>query len=327
MGTTQRLEIVDFLRGFSIFTIVIMHLLQMYPISPILMKASSFGGAGVHVFILCSGFGLYLSYLNKPLSYGQFLRRRFLKVYIPYIIIILFSAIIPFYNTSPEKWLQLLSHLFLYKMFVESYECSYGIQFWFVSTIIQFYIFWPFVLRLFKRGGVYLALFISLIWSSIIGICDLSDERILNSFFLQYLWEFILGMKIASFYKNNPQKFHIPTYKWLIPISIIGLVLTGITGFMGGIFKSYNDLPSLFGYMSLAIILYKVAIKSVNYFFIFTNKISYEWYLVHMLIFGCCSYYLMQTELPIIIQALIGLILSYLCAIIYHQILHKLKLI
>ena len=182
---TQRLDIIDFLRGFSIFTIVVMHLLQMYPISPILMKASSFGGAGVHVFILCSGFGLYLSYLNKPLSYTQFLRRRFLKVYLPYIIVILLSAIIPFYNPSPDKWLQLLSHLFLFKMFVENYECSFGVQFWFVSTIIQFYLFWPLILRLFKWGGVFLALFISLVWSSFVGIYELSDYRIWNSFFLQ----------------------------------------------------------------------------------------------------------------------------------------------
>ena len=70
----QRLEVIDFLRGFSIFTIVLMHLLQSYPIPPFLMAASSFGGAGVHVFILCSGFGLYLSYLNKPLTYSQFFK-------------------------------------------------------------------------------------------------------------------------------------------------------------------------------------------------------------------------------------------------------------
>ena len=156
----KRLDVVDFLRGFSIFTIVLMHLVQSYPIGNLLMKASSFGGAGVHVFILCSGFGLYLSYLNKPVTYPQFLKRRFLKVYLQYAIIIIISALLPFYNTSPDKWVQLLSHLFLFKMFVEEWECSYGGQFWFVSTIIQFYLAWPLILRLFKRGGVILALFI-----------------------------------------------------------------------------------------------------------------------------------------------------------------------
>lgn len=93
----KKIEIIDYLRGFSIFTIVLMHLIQSYPIPQIIRTASSFGGAGVHVFILCSGFGLYLSHLNKPLSYINFLKRRFIKVYIPYIAIILLSACIPCY--------------------------------------------------------------------------------------------------------------------------------------------------------------------------------------------------------------------------------------
>lgn len=47
-----RISIIDYLRGISIFTIVVMHLCQGYA-SGGLLKALSFGGAGVHVFILC----------------------------------------------------------------------------------------------------------------------------------------------------------------------------------------------------------------------------------------------------------------------------------
>ena len=77
----QKLDIVNFLRGYSIFTIVLMYLIQSYSLPTWAMKAISFGGAGVHVFILCSGFGLYLSYLNKPLIYKDFLRKRFGRIY------------------------------------------------------------------------------------------------------------------------------------------------------------------------------------------------------------------------------------------------------
>ncbi len=56
----QRFELVDFLKGFSISTIVLMHLLQPH-FTGLMNKALSLGGAGVHVFILCSGFGLYQS--------------------------------------------------------------------------------------------------------------------------------------------------------------------------------------------------------------------------------------------------------------------------
>ena len=268
---TNKLDVINYLRGFSITTIVLMHLLQSYSTNEFLTKVSSFGGAGVHTFILCSGFGLYYSYLRKPLSYKQFLKRRFTKVYIPYILIIITSAIIPFYNTSEEKWIELLSHVFLFKMFIEKWECSYGGQFWFVSTIIQFYICWPIIIKLYKKSNVTIAVFISLSWAILTTTLGLSEERIWNSFFLQYLWEFVLGMWLANLYFKQPSKFIIPSYKKLIPISILGVLLTGITGYYGGGLKSFNDIPSLFGYLSIALIVYKLAINFINSFFSYTN--------------------------------------------------------
>lgn len=228
----QRLEIIDFLRGFSIFTIVLMHLLQSYPINPLFMKASSFGGAGVHIFILCSGFGLCLSYLNKPLTYSQFIKRRFTKVYLPYLIVVLVSAMIPFYDTSPNKILQVLSHLFFFKMFFNDLESSLGGQMWFISTLFQFYIVWFWVLKLFNRPkGVIYALLVSLAWATIVAV------------------------------------------------------------------------------------------------FIFTNKISYEWYLVHILVFSCTSYYMHQFGMSTVIIAIISLVLSYFIAFLYHLILKRIKII
>lgn len=323
-----RLEIINFLKGFSIFTIVLMHLVQSYPVSNLLMKASSLGGAGVHVFILCSGFGLYLSYLNKPLSYPLFLKRRFLKVYLPYIIIITISALLPFYNSSPDKWMEFLSHIFLFKMFVEEWECSYGVQFWFVSTIIQFYLLWPLILRIFKWGGVSLTLFISLTWSTCIALTGLSNDRIWNSFFLQYLWEFVLGMQLAVYYKNNPEHFFIPSLKILIPISFVGLILTGVTGIQGGIWKAYNDIPSLIGYMGIALILYKSGIPFLNKLLLYTNKVSYEWYLVHILVFACSNHFLdMCYHVPPILRAITAFLMSYLIAIVYHKLLKILNVV
>lgn len=151
----RRLVVVDFLRGFSIFTIVLMHLVQSYPLPGFLIKASSLGGAGVHVFLLCSGFGLYLSSLYKPLDYRQFLKRRFSKVYVPYLIVVLISALYFGLICNQDVLMQLLGSVFLFKMFVPYLECAFGGQMWFVSTIIQFYLFWPLIVKLFKinRGG------------------------------------------------------------------------------------------------------------------------------------------------------------------------------
>ena len=120
-----------------------------------MMKATSFGGAGVHVFILCSGFGLYLSYLNRPLGYKDFLKRRFGRVYWPMAVICLCTACWMLYQ-GKEILMPLLGNLFLFKMFVPDLETSMGGQMWFISTIIQFYLAWPLILKLIniKWGGV-----------------------------------------------------------------------------------------------------------------------------------------------------------------------------
>ena len=150
----KKLDIVNFLRGYSIFTIVLMHLVQSYPLPSWLMKVTAFGGAGVHVFILCSGFGLYLSYLNKPLRYKDFLRKRFGRIYWPMAIVCIATALWMQYQ-GKEVLMPLLGNLFLFKMFVPELESSMGGQMWFVSTIIQFYIAGPWIIRLInvKWGG------------------------------------------------------------------------------------------------------------------------------------------------------------------------------
>lgn len=283
----------------------------------------------MHVFILCSGFGLYLSYLNKPITYPQFLKRRFSKVYLPYIIIILVSAFIPFYNTSSDTMLQVFSHIFLFKMFFNDLETSFGGQMWFISTIIQFYLMWPLTLKLFnKSGGVIYALLISLLWATIVAMLGKSDVRVWNSFFLQYLWEFVLGMYLAKCYRTNSGIFNLPSFRILVPICIIGIALTGLAGLKGGIWKLYNDIPSMIGYLFVLLIIYKLQIKPINYVFKFTNKISYEWYLVHILVFGCTFYCLHKFEIfDTVTIAVVSLILSYLTAYLYHWVLKKIKVV
>ena len=321
----KRSQVVDFLRGFSIFTIVLMHLVQSYPMSGFLMKATSFGGAGVHVFILCSGFGLYLSYLHKPLGYGKFLKRRFSKVYIPYVLVVLISALYFGIVCGQDVLMPLLGSVFLFKMFVPSLEHAFGGQMWFVSTIIQFYLFWPLIVRLFKvKWGGKIALLISLLWATFTTLMGLDDERVWNSFFLQYLWEFVLGMWLASVYFEHPEKLKLPKMWILMVVMVVGLGLTGVSGFAGGIWKSYNDIPSLIGYMSMALIVYKIGIKAINGFFEYTNNVSYEWYLVHILVFSI-YFKFARCFMPFYVDWCVLMVLSYMVAVGYHRVVKRIN--
>lgn len=318
----RKLDVVNFLRGYSISTIVIMHLVGMLGISGIWEKAAAFGGAGVHVFILCSGFGLYLSYLRKPLGYIAFLKKRFTRIYMPMAVLCVATAV--WMACMGREWfIPLWGNLLLFKMFVPELESSMGGQMWFVSTIIQFYLAWPLIVKLFNTwGGVKLALIISLLWSTTVGLLGYAEERVWNSFFLQYLWEFCLGMKMAEIYHDNPKALEVPRWKYLLTLCVAGVGLTGIMGFAGWPWKLYNDIPSLMGYMSLALIIYKVGIKPLNRLLEWTNRFSYEWYLVHMLVFDIIFYYIGHNA-PIAVVFVLCLLLSYSTAIAYSRIWSK----
>lgn len=323
----MRLPVIDFLRGYSIFTIVIFHLFQLFPLQGMAAKAINFGGSGVHVFILCSGFGLCLSQLGKPLSYPQFLKKRFSKIYFPYIIIVLISADVPLMYDYSDRLMATLSHIFLFKMFNERWIGSLGYQLWFLSMIIQFYAVFPLLFKWVTRyrwKSVVISLIISLIWATLVWFLGKSELRIWNSFFIQYLWEFVLGMMLAIKFKENPSFIKIPAVKYLVVLAIIGIALVGVSGVKGGIFKLYNDIPSLVGYLSLALLVYIIGtkIRFINNFFLYTNQFSYEWYLVHTLVF-ITVFYFAQQAIPLAVTGVLALVLSYIIAIGYHQLLKK----
>ena len=286
----------------------------------------------MHVFILCSGLGLYLSYLHKPLGYKDFLWKRFTKIYIPYAVAVLLWGIWMIRETGIFPIREVISHLLLYKMFSEELDTSLCYPYWFISTIIQFYLVWPLIVRLVKnRGGYFVALAISLSWSTIVGIFGYEEMRPWGSFFLQYLWEFCLGMWIADkiFNRDEIGKIAISPgqwkWWWLLCSAAIGMGLTGLMAWNGGVLKLYNDIPSLVGYLAVLLIIYKAGIRIVNSFFIWASKFSYELYLVHSLVFVVLEFCLMD-YIPLYLLLTICLVTAYVTGLCYHSILRLLKL-
>lgn len=325
----QKLDIINFSRGYSIFTIVLMHLLQNYSLSAWAIKATSFGGAGVHIFILCSGCGLYLSYLNQPLGYLGFLKKRFGKVYVPYILAIALFVIWGFCKSGAVDWEAVASHVFLYKMFDNQLDVSICYPFWFISTIIQFYICFPLIIKLLRvRWGYLIALLTSLLWASLVGWLGYEEYRPWGSFFLQYLWEFALGMWLAEKVRHSGWDETCVMKKlkiWhLVDGMIVGMGLSALMAWNGGILKLYNDIPSLFGYGAMLLFIYKLNIKPINSFFEYTSKIGYEWYLVHCLLFAVIHHFadgLMATWAVLVVC----LFTSYIAALLFSRLFPKKK--
>ncbi len=288
----KRFEMVDFLKGYAIFTIMIFHYLNYLQLPKPIDKFIYFGGTGVHLFVLLSGFGLYYSYIKKPLSYSMFLKRRISKIYIPYIFVVLFSALLSFFIAVYNNSLYALGgHIFLYKMFDESIIGSYGYQLWFVSMILQFYLTFHLIIWLKSKlkNSLFLttAFAISIGWAILVFLLNKEDERIWNSFFLQYFWEFALGIVIAEKVSKNERLINKNINQTLLLLA--GLLSTAIYGFLaikaGDLGKLFNDVFALTGYAFLAIFLYNLKFKPINRFFLFIGKISISVYLLHVLLF------------------------------------------
>ncbi len=288
-GGYHKYKEVSFLRGFAITTVVLMHVIQVYwhegQIPAWLRAASALGGTGGHVFIFCSGFGLYLSYLHRPMGFGEFMKKRFLKIYIPYLIFLVIHFFLPHYGVDDKTQLEyLLSHVFLYKMFFEKYILSYGLQFWFISTIIQLYLLFLPLCKLREKTSMRTVLLTgcaaSVTWWLVMHATGLENLRIWGSFCLQYLWEFVLGMAVADYLMTHDSLYL--SIRSLLPAAVCGLALAALMIKLGGYWQAFNDVPALIGYMATALLLYACGKHVIRPVFLWVDQFSYEWFLVHV---------------------------------------------
>ncbi len=320
----KKSELVNFMKGIAIMGVVLYHLISGYLNVPSIIKtASSFGGAGVHIFIVCSGFGLAVSFLNRNMNWFEFIKKRFTKIYIPYIVIVLVSFCVPFMYTGNDRGMALLSHIFMYKMFVPQYESSFGPQFWYISTIFQFYFVFCGLVKLKKHTGTKKFLFIScgvsLLWSIFTVLTGLCEERIWSSFFLQYLWEFSIGMCLADLYQKEEAMFEKFSLRKVACVSAISFVLYMGMSLYGGTLKNFNDLFSVLAFGGLCLLVYEI--KCIRCLFSRISKISFELFLIHMLVFAI-SKRLLSRWMPNVIVCIIALIACMAGAYLYHKLMN-----
>jgi peptidoglycan/LPS O-acetylase OafA/YrhL len=275
------------------------------------------------LFVLLSGFGLYLSYRSRPLSYPLYLKKRLSKIYIPYILVVTVSAVIslliPIYDNSLYAF---GGHVFLYKMFDESIVGSYGYPLWFISMILQFYIIFYLLVFLAEetsfRTFVVICLLLSLAWIAVVIWLDKEPQRVWNSFFLRYLWEFGLGMVRNDF--RLP--FRLPSWVFLI-IGVVNCALYAFLALKGGSLGAMtNDIPALIGYSSIAIWIYLISIRFVNSFFILSGSVSYSLYLLHTLVLLLLIHFL--DERMVAVALIPALVITYLIAIPYNSLVTRL---
>jgi len=208
------------MRGISIIGVVVHHSLLYLPRqdNSLLGIIQTLSGSTVHLFFILSGCGLTISFFkNTQFSWGKWAKKRFLRIIVPYwiIIILTFSIvtlaniIIPDVIIRGYSWKSLLSYLTFTRNF---YEPSWGLNppMWFMPIIIGLYILFPFLMKVLKKYGVLALIIISVVLTygsiTLFILLDFPTKHQAAPF-LFFVAEFSLGMLIGYFICFNSALF------------------------------------------------------------------------------------------------------------------------
>jgi peptidoglycan/LPS O-acetylase OafA/YrhL len=243
----QRLPQLEVLRVVAMTWIFLFHLWSVVPLVAnsgtfglVLMGVLHSGHLGVVVFNIITGFVLALPHLGparRPaLTYGDFLRRRFLRICPQYYLALLLWTTIMMltaHEPSSAVVLSFVAHAF----FVHTMHPTtlFGIvpAYWWLGLLAQFYLLFPLVLRLFqrlgpKRSGLVLCGICWIGWGLLTRLAVLRPGSPWEM--VHYMWyfnlparlpEFALGMWLAAAWNPGapPISTPVPAFPRRIPLA------------------------------------------------------------------------------------------------------------
>jgi peptidoglycan/LPS O-acetylase OafA/YrhL len=266
---------------------------------------AAFGYQGVHLFLIASGFGLAMADLkrDRPLPFGQFLKRRAARLLPPYWTVVLILGLIGLVQARMHllpSWVigssryDFLLNLFLLRNFREMWVWIFPGAFWFVPLIVQLYLCYPLItwgLRRFGGRGLLACAVITLTYrafatwglaSGPVGT-DGAPRVTPMMFFPARLFEFALGIAFARTRMLESAAFKDPVR--LFGLFVIGLALWAIGTAAASHKAGYFISDPLLG-SGLFLVTYQISrlvagVSLVGSAIAFLGRKSYSIYLVH----------------------------------------------
>ncbi|MBU2571556.1 MAG: acyltransferase family protein [Gammaproteobacteria bacterium] len=133
--------------------------LQFHPAEFFRAVFAYFGHYGVQIFVFFSAYGLTRKYIKRPLVYSEFIKRRIFKIYFSFLIclgVYIGLGLLKTYLISDSKvlyWDSLLWKALLVSNFIPGQALMPVGPWWFLPFIFQFYLIYPFFLKLFQKFG------------------------------------------------------------------------------------------------------------------------------------------------------------------------------
>ncbi len=299
----KELELIQVLRGIASLLVVLLHVSlnsMMILQKEFFGKAFHFGGSGVDIFFVLSGFIITytsMASLSESRNSVTFLRRRFVRIYPVYWLIIsvflLLQVCLPsFYRTHFA--ITLPNILFTY-LLLPGHEMINGVS-WTLSFELFFYLL--FTMAFFIRNKK-ISFGLGFLYSLVIIGFALGgwDENPENSWLQMITFpmnlEFFMGVVVAALVRKT---MPVKTCKMLL---IVGSVLF----LVGGIMTNY-------GYVLVSSVFNRVILSGIPAFFIILGLVKLE---LHrrsitvnkfLLKLGESSYSLYLLHLPVVVATL-----------------------
>lgn len=258
------------LMGWAILWIMMLHF-DFNQIKPLGFIAQ-YGYAGVEIFMLVSGFGLFFS-LDKDNHVLRFYKKRLLRIFPTYYILGIIASIFLFHDN-------ILSYIIRYTTI--GFWTGGIFWEWYIPSIVILYFLAPFFKWLYDKKQHVLLCIISL-GILIIVLCyidkDLFDRA--HFFFVYRIPAFIFGMACAYWLK------HSISNKYYILILIMGIPLFSILFPYHHQVYNYKNFSFLFllPTTTLIFILISKYIKVINPIISIMGKASLEIYLIQSMFY------------------------------------------
>jgi peptidoglycan/LPS O-acetylase OafA/YrhL len=191
-------ELTQELKGLAILAVVFSHVGYflsndqrfMFPLSVM-------AGVGVNLFLFLSGYGISMSALKKKLSPLQFYQKRFLKLLIPFwLVISMFFILDHFFLHISYSWPYIIKSLLGFFPRADLYH-DVNSPFWFITPVIFYYLIFPFI---FSSRRPWLSAIIICIASSFVLRLKLPVSEGVMNLYQTHLLAFPLGVAFASFF-------------------------------------------------------------------------------------------------------------------------------
>lgn len=248
------IEEINLLRGFGVLAVIAIHatgyfteVQSLNTLVVLNLWTDIFSQFAVPLFILISGFVLSKNYRNN-FSLKKFYRKRIRSIVPQYILFSLVYTI--FNNWAAMRNSPLNTNLVLILKNIWQASASYHL--WFFSLIIQFYIIYPMIIKIYDRfklkGKVELAislmLMIQVLW--LVGTHISYFAAIKSNSFIAYLFYFGMGIYSYDHFDGLKKRFNhlnflLLTMSLALTIGASSFIIIGLK--MG---YRYYDIPLYF---------------------------------------------------------------------------------